>query len=115
MKNNVEDIPKVNMDFSKLDSLLNDLKTNINNFQLERMEHVKQEIEIQIENLKGLSIQARKNHAPNVLKLLHAFMALYDVRGFSDVKPVVNSLIETIDKDFHSPSQDLLKSDPEKY
>lgn len=112
--NKVEEIMS-SIDFSKLDNLLSELKTNINGINEQRLENIKQEISIQMELLQGLSAEAQKHHVPKQTTLLLNFLELKKIREFSDVVPEIQKIIDLVNKDKGSPDKILLESDPERY
>jgi NADH-ubiquinone oxidoreductase chain 3 len=111
----VEEISMLTIDFSKLDNLLNELKTNINGINEQRLKHIKEDIDVQIELLQGLSLEAQKKHIPIYMNLINNFLELKKHREFSDVVPEIKKIVELIEKDKGAPHEDLLESNPEKY
>lgn len=113
--NKVENIPSLDFYFSKLDSLLNELKTNINSAHEDRLKQIKDEIEVQMVALQGLSEKALSNHMPTYMNLIHAFSDLKNYKEFSDIGPVLNKVFETLGRDTGKPDDALLESNPEEY
>lgn len=114
-QNRIDEVSLPPLDFSKLDNLLNELKSNINTIHEERLKLIKEEIKLQIDLLQKLSAEALKQHIPNYMNLILNFRSLREFSEFSDVNPVVDSIFESMAKDLRAPDKNLLESNPEKF
>ena len=89
-KNTLEKIPDLVMDFTKLDSLLQELKPYINSINKQRLIKINEEINAQTEILKGLAAKAVKSNGPIYFNLVDNFCALREYNGFYDLEPVID-------------------------
>ena len=108
----IDTTPIPEFDFSRIDSMLLELKGNITE---SRIANVKASIKENFDQLKLQGAIAFKTFAPQYTKVVGFFDELAHVHEFDDLNPVMHRAFELMRQEIPKPSRDLLEDDAIRY
>ena len=105
----------VDLYFSKLDQIIHNLKSNMEDVTEDRISTIESNLQDNMAELRVLQREAYEKYMPEWRRLFLTFVQQYKFEGYEDIRPVLDKVKELSEKDFPMPTRDLFKSDPATY
>ncbi len=111
----VENNPIPQFDFSKLDKMMTELKTNMHSMSEDRIITLEKKIQDNLDQLKVKGIEVQKTFFPKYIQLHTTFNQLSNFIEFKDLSAVLNKITKISLEDAPKPLKELLESDPDRF
>ena len=107
--------PAPNIDFTSIDRMLAELKSNSSSMTDLRIANFEADIKGNLDQLKRIADDTFKSFGFEIFQIIKLFSDLSRINEFKDLQVVMGKVVEMVNEDIPKPAQSLLNTDPVKY